>query len=129
MTMHEHRRKSHDKLSIACRTILNAKQQERLLQLQLQQEGPFALLGEHPAFGKLKIAAEQRKQFTEVIQQMQKKLQPLFEKVENGGNPKEIHPKAMKIRQEHAVKIEAILTEAQKKGWKQLLDKPFDLGD
>ncbi len=40
-----------------------------------------------------------------------------------------IRPKAMAIRKEYALKIEAILTPAQKERWQKMLGKPFDLGD
>jgi hypothetical protein len=45
------------------------------------------------------------------------------------AEPREIRPKVMKLRQEHEGKIEAILDDAQKKQWKELLGKPLDLGD
>jgi hypothetical protein len=35
----------------------------------------------------------------------------------------------MKIRHEHEGKIEAILSDAQKKQWKEMPGKPLDLGD
>ena len=35
----------------------------------------------------------------------------------------------MKLRQEHEAKIEALLTEAQRKRWQQLLGEPFELRD
>jgi len=56
--MEEHRRKSDKKLSAFLKDVLEPKQRERLLQLQLQQAGAFALLGEHEAFTKLKITDE-----------------------------------------------------------------------
>ena len=127
--MQEHRRKSDEKLSADLKEVLKTKQQERLLQLQLQQSGAFALLGRHEAFIKLKITDEQRKKFMEVIQEMQKKIEPLIKEAEAGGNPEEIRPKVMKIRKAHEGKIEAILSDAQKKQWKAMLGKPFDLGD
>jgi hypothetical protein len=128
-TMQEHCQKSHDKLSATLKDVLEARQKERLFQLQLQQAGPFALLGRHEAFVKLKITEEQRKQFMGVVQQMQQQIEFLLKEVEKGGSPEEIRPKAMTIRKEHAGKIEALLTEAQKKQWQQLLGKPFDLGN
>ena len=127
--MQAQRRKSHDKLSKALKGILNARQQERLGQLQLQQEGPFALLGENKAFARLKITREQRKQLMEVVQQMQKKIQPLLRKIGEGGSPEEVRPRVVKIHQEHAARMEKILTEAQKKEWKRLLGKPFKLDE
>jgi hypothetical protein len=127
--MQEHRGKSDQKLSAFLKDVLEPKQQERLLQLQLQQEGAFALLGQNPAFIKLKITDEQRMKFMEVVQDMEKKIQPLIKEVQNGGKPEEIFPKVMKIRKEHEGKIEAILTSDQKNQWNEMLGKPFDLGD
>ena len=43
--------------------------------------------------------------------------------------PPEIWPKMMKIRKEHAAKIEALLTDAKKKQWKEMIGKPFALDD
>src|SRR5262249_54541248 len=127
--MQAHRQKSHEKLSTTLNDTLKANQQERLFQLQLQEAGPFALLGEHKAFAKLKITKAQRKQFMDVVQQMHKALEPLIKKAQEEGKPEEVRPKAMKVRKEHADKIDALLSEEQKKQWKELLGKPFDLGD
>jgi hypothetical protein len=127
-TMREHCKKSDEKLSALLREVLEAKQQERLFQLRLRQAGVFALMGENMAFTSLKITDEQRKQFKEVIQEMQKKIEPLAKEAQKRGDkPDEIMAKVKKVRKEHEGKIEAILTDAQKKQWKELLGKPFDL--
>jgi hypothetical protein len=34
-----------------------------------------------------------------------------------------------KVRREHEAKLEAALSDAQKRRWKEMLGKPFDLGD
>jgi Spy/CpxP family protein refolding chaperone len=128
-TMQDHRKESGEKLSALLKDVLDARQQHRLFQLQLQQAGVFALMGENPAFKSLKIADEQRKRFKEVIQEMEKKIEPLAKEGRTGGNPEETMAKAKKVRKEHEGKIEAILTDAQKKQWKELLGKPFDLND
>jgi hypothetical protein len=60
---------------------------------------------------------------------MQQKIEPLIKEAQTKGNPEEIRPKALKIRKEYAGKIEALLTEAQKKQWQDMLGKPFALGD
>jgi hypothetical protein len=64
-----------------------------------------------------------------VVQELQKKIEPLMKEAQSGGNPQEIMPKIMKIRNEHGDRIEAILSDAQKKQWKELRGKPLDLGD
>jgi hypothetical protein len=127
--MQEHRQKSEQKLMTQLKDVLDAQQQERLFQLQLQQAGVFALLGQHEAFRKLKITDEQREKFREVVQAMEKKIQPLVKEAESGGNPQEVMPKVMKVRKEHESLIEALLSDTQKKQWQELLGKPFMLGD
>jgi spore coat protein H len=125
--MQEHRHKSGKKLSALLKDVLQAKQQERLLQLQFQQEGAFALVDQHEAFLKLQITDEQRKQFMGVVQDMQKKIAPLIKDAQSGGNPAEIMPMVMKIRRAHESRIEAILSDVQRKQWKKLLGKPLEL--
>ena len=127
--MQEHCQKSDQKLSALLNDVLDAKQHERLFQLQLQQAGAFALLGQNEAFLKLKITDEQRKRFMEVVQEMQKKMEPLVKKAEFGGDREEIRLKIMKIRKDHQDSLEALLTDAQKKQWKEMLGKPLDLSD
>jgi hypothetical protein len=38
-------------------------------------------------------------------------------------------PKIRKIRKEQEDRLEALLSDAQKKHWKEMLGKPLDLGD
>ena len=52
-----------------------------------------------------------------------------MKEAQKGGNPQEIGPKSRKIRKEHEDRIEALLSDAQKKQWKKMLGKPLDLGD
>jgi Spy/CpxP family protein refolding chaperone len=127
--MQEHRKESEGKLSALLKDVLDARQQERLFQLQLRQAGVFALIGENLAFKPLKITEEQRRKFKEVIQAMEKKIEPLAREGREGGNPEEIMAKVKKVRKEHEGKIEAILTDAQKQQWKELLGKPYDFND
>jgi hypothetical protein len=126
--MQSHRQKSHEKLAALLEKTLKAEQLERLRQLELQQQGPFAL-GRPELVKELKITVEQRKQFMGVVQEMQRKIEPLMREAQSGGNPEEIRPKVMKIRKDHEARILAILNDAQKQQWKKLLGKPFDLGD
>ena len=126
--MQAHRQKSQDKLAAFLKETLKAKQLKRLQQLELQQQGRFAL-GRPEIAKALKITDEQRRQFMGVVQEMQKKIEPLIKEAQSGGNPQEIGPKIMKIRREQEGRIEAILSDAQKKQWKKMLGKPFALGD
>jgi hypothetical protein len=125
-----YRPKAQAKLAAILKETMKEDQGKRLRQLELQQEGPFALNHENVEIRKdLKITEEQRKQFMAVIQEMQKKIAPLLKDVDSGGDPKEIWPKLLKIRKEHEGRIESLLSDAQKKQWKEMLGKPLDLGD
>jgi hypothetical protein len=124
---HAYVEKAQEKLTAFLKETLKEEQLKRLQQLERQQEGLFAL--GHPEIMKeLEITDKQRQQFGEVVQEMQKKIEPLMKEAQKDGKPEEIGPKVMKIRQEHEGKIEAILNDAQKKQWKEMLGKPFDLG-
>jgi hypothetical protein len=94
----------------------------------LQREGLFAL-GNAEVIKELEITDQQRQQFFEVVQEMQKKIEPLLKEAQKGGKPEEIRPKVMKIREEHMGRIGALLSDAQKKQWQEMLGKPLDLGD
>ena len=86
-------------------------------------------LGNAEVMKELEITDQQRQQFGEVVQAMQKKIEPLLKEAQKGGKPEEIRPRVMKIRKEHEGKIEALLTEAQKKQWKEMLGKRLNLDD
>jgi len=121
-----YRPKAQEKLAAVLKETMKEDQRKRLRQLKLQQEGPFALHhGDVEIRKTLKITDEQRKQFMAVILEMQKKIVPLLKDVDTGGDPQEIWPKLMKIRREHEARIEALLTDAQKRQWKAMLGKPF----
>jgi hypothetical protein len=126
--MKSHREKSGEQLSAVLKETLKAEQLQRLHQLELQQQRPHSL-GRPEIRKELKITDEQMLQFMGVIQEMQKKIEPLMKEAQSGGNPEEIRPKVVKIRNEHVDKLESILTDAQRKRWKELLGKPLDLDD
>ena len=96
--------------------------------MTLQQEGAFAL-GQDDVRKELKITQEQLMKFMAIVQELQKKVEPLVKEAQSGGNPEEIRPKIEQLRKDHAQKLEAVLTDAQKKQWKELLGPPFELGD
>jgi hypothetical protein len=126
--MQSHREKAHEAFAASLKGILTAEQFKRFHQLELQHDGPSAL-GRPEIRNELKITDEQLKQFAGVIQDMQKKIEPLMKEARSGGNPQEIRPKVIKIRKDHEGKIEAILSDAQKARWKEMLGKPVDVLD
>ena len=124
------RKRMQEKLTPVLNETLKEGQSKRLRQLGLQQEGAFALWhGDVEIRKELKVSDEQRKQFMPIVQEFQKKVQPLVKEAQSGGNHEEIRAKVMKIRKEQEGKIEALLTDAQKKQWKEMLGKPLDLDE
>jgi hypothetical protein len=126
--MQSHRKKSREKLAAFLKETLKAEQLKRLQQLELQQERPH-VLGRPDIRKALRITDEQMKQFMRVIQDMQKQIEPLMKEAQSGGNPEEIRPKVLKIRREYADKLEALLSDEQKKKWKEMVGQPLDLDD
>jgi len=125
-----YRPKAQEKLAAFLKESLKDDQRKRLRQLELQQEGTLVLLHGDGQIGKdLKITDEQRKQFMAVVQDMQKKIEPLIKEAKSGGNSQEIWPKIMKIRREHEGRIVDLLTDSQKKQWQEMLGKPLALDD
>jgi hypothetical protein len=64
-----------------------------------------------------------------ITQELQKQVEPLIKQAQSGGNPDEIRPKVEQLRKDQAKKLEAVLTDAQRKQWKELLGPPFELTD
>jgi hypothetical protein len=112
------------KLAPALKEILTERQRVRLQQMVMQREGLF---GGGETLDILHVTQEQRKQFVAVVQQtQQQKIQPLLEEAQKGGNPAEVQHKVLKMRRDLEASLEALLTEAQKKQWKEMLGKPVD---
>ncbi len=126
--LNEHRKTALEKLAKHLKEVLQPGQLKRLRQVTLQQEGNFAL-GQEDVRKELEITQEQVKKFMDVVQELHKHVDPLIKEAQSGGNPEEIRPKVEQLRKEHAQKLEAVLTDAQKKQWKELLGPPFELGD
>jgi len=120
-----YRPKAHERLAGVLQETLNEGQRVRLRQIELQRDQLF----EGEIWKELQITDEQQKQFMALIQQTQKKIKALMEEIQQGGNPVEIQPKVLKSRADLEGQLEALLTDAQKKQWKEMLGKPMDLAD
>ena len=107
---------------------LSAEQLKRFEQLELQHEGPPAL-SRPEIVKKLQVTGEQQKQFTGLIQEMTKTLEPLIKEAKSAANPQEMEKmrqEVLKMRQDCQGKMEALMSDAQKKQWKEMNGKPFD---
>jgi hypothetical protein len=62
-----------------------------------------------------------------LTQETQKKTQALMEQIHQGANPNEIRPKALQLRLDLEVQLEALLTDAQKKQWQEMRGPPVAL--
>ncbi len=126
--LNEHRKMALEKLAKHVNEVLQPGQRDRLRQVTLQQEGSFAL-GRDDVRKELKITPEQMKKFVAISQDLQKKVESLVKEAQSGGNPQEIRPKIEQLRKDHARELEAVLTDAQKTQWKEMLGPAFELGD
>lgn len=126
--MHEFQMKANEQLGAFLRDTLKDDQLQRLHEIELQHEGPFAVMQPEVA-RELKIKDEQRQQFVAVIQEMQKKVEPLMREIQSGGDPSKIVPKIHELRQQHATRLESLLNETQQAEWKKMIGKQFSLDD
>ncbi len=102
---------------------LSEEQQKRLQQINLQQTGPLALQQLRDLAEKLNITQEQRQKMREIGRELQQGITKLRE--DNRGA--ELAEKIGKARAEAAGKVAGALTDEQKKMWKEMLGKEFDI--
>ena len=123
--MGTYRLSAHAKLAAVAKECLDERQRVRLRQLEMQREGLF---GGGEIWNELQVTDEQRKQFVAEIRQVHRRIGPLLEAAQKGGNPDAIRPKILQLRGELQGKLEALLTETQKKRWKEMRGEPIELG-
>ena len=113
---------AHEKLAAVLKEALNEGQRTRLRQIELQRDQLFG--GE--IWKDLQVTDEQQKQFMPLIQQTQKKIETLLKEIPAGGKPDEVRTRVLKAREDLEGQLEALLTDAQKKQWKEMLGKPME---
>jgi hypothetical protein len=126
---HAFRHQAQEKLAAFLKERLRPDQRRRLRQLEIQHEGPFALMGDPKLSAEMNVTNDQRQRIMAVVQGMEKKIQALLHGAGPNPDPRRVGPKAMQIRQDHARRIESVLTDAQRKQWRQLVGKPVKLDD
>ena len=120
-----YRPKAHERLAALLKETLNEGQRARLRQIERQRDQLF----DGEVWKELQITDEQQKQFMPLIQETQKKINALMQEIQKGGSPGEIQPKVLKSRADLEGQLEALLTDAQKSQWKEMLGKPMALAD
>jgi hypothetical protein len=121
----KYNQKTHEDRATVLKGILDEGQRTRLHQLELQKD---LLFGPTWNMKELQITDAQQKQFVAPTQETQKKTMALMAEIKKGANPNEIRPKAFQLRLDLEVQLEALLTDAQKKQWKEMLGQPVDPG-
>jgi hypothetical protein len=124
----DYAQKAEQKLETLLKESLNEDQLKRMRQIVLQMEGLFAI-GHPEVFKELNITDEQRKKFMEVVQNLQKTVEPLMKEMQQGGDPQVFRSKMLTARLDHQDQIRAFLTDAQKQKWKDMTGKTFELDD
>lgn len=64
-----------------------------------------------------------------LVQEMTKEVQPLIKESKSAANPQEMEKmrqEVLKLRQDCQGKMEALMSDAQIKSWKEMIGKPFD---
>jgi Spy/CpxP family protein refolding chaperone len=102
--------------------ILDAKQMKRLKQIEWQVGGTRAL--EDPEVQKeLKLSDEQKKKLKTIFEDSNKQIRELFQ----GGNREGAREQFQKLRKDTDEKTNAVLTDEQKKTFKEMKGEPFEL--
>jgi hypothetical protein len=102
--------------------VLDAKQMKRLRQIGLQQQGSFALMNPEIQ-DKLKLTNEQKEKVKTINQEAGEKMRDLFQ----GGFNEEARTKMTQLRKETMDKITGVMTDDQKKTWKEMTGEPFEV--
>jgi Spy/CpxP family protein refolding chaperone len=103
--------------------ILNADQSKRLTQITLQTLGAQAF--NDPEVQKaLKLTAEQKEKLQKIGQESGQKMRELFQE---GGDQQEMMKKITELRKDTMTKAAGVLTDEQKKTWKEMTGSPFEL--
>ncbi len=103
--------------------ILNEQQLKRLRQISLQVEG-LAALGRPSIAKEVGITEEQQAKIREILREAAEKRRAIFQQGPT-GDPQARFQEMQKIRQWVDEQIEKLLTERQKKRWRELIGEPF----
>jgi Spy/CpxP family protein refolding chaperone len=104
--------------------ILNADQMKRYNQLRLQRTGMTAL-AETEVATELSLTADQKTKIQEIVQQANNERRSLFQDGGGGGDREAMRAKMEELQKATDTKLAAVLTDAQKTKWKELVGAPF----
>jgi hypothetical protein len=104
--------------------FLKAEQVKRLHEISLQQRGANALSDPEVA-KKLKVTDEQAAKVKTILADSQSEMRELFQSA--GDDRQAAMTKVQALRKETNTKVLALLTDSQKKTWKEMTGEPFEL--
>ena len=108
------------------RGILDAKQQARVKEIDLQEMGAFALADKGIAEA-LKLTDDQVNKIKELSDRFNKEMREAFQSARNSGDASAARDTFTKIRKEGSEKLTAILTDEQKASFEKMKGPKLDL--
>jgi hypothetical protein len=110
--------------------VLNPDQEKRFKQIELQVRGPRAFTD--PEVQKtLNLTADQQEKIKTINQDAEKQMSALRPGPGGGGgeqrNPEEMRKKMTEMRKETMSRSMEVLTDDQKKQWKEMTGEPFEV--
>jgi hypothetical protein len=109
--------------------ILNADQQKRYHQLELQQQGTMALASRKDIQDELKLTDDQKTKIDDIRQKAMDDMRSSMQGVDfqsmTAEERQQMMTKMREAQKSTSDKIEAILTDDQKKQWKDMQGTPF----
>jgi hypothetical protein len=106
------------------KAFLKAEQLTRLTQIEIQQRGAAAF-SDAAIAKKLSITDEQAGKIKTILASQQTGMQEIREA--NGQDFAAMMPKMTALRKETNTKVTALLTDDQKKTWKEMTGEPFEV--
>jgi Spy/CpxP family protein refolding chaperone len=115
-------RKLNEESTQAVAKILTPDQMKRLKQIQLQQQGAQAL-ADPEVQKKLNLTDEQKEKVKTITEDSRKEMREITQAAQ--GDFQGVREKMQSLRKETNEKVMAVLTDEQKKSWKDMNGEPF----
>jgi len=103
--------------------VLNPDQVKRFKQITVQTQGVRAFSDE-TVQKELKLTDDQKDKIKTINDDMRQEMQSVFS---GGGDPQENRKKMQTLQKETMEKVSAVLTDDQKKTWKEMTGEPFEV--
>jgi Spy/CpxP family protein refolding chaperone len=113
-----------DEIEKGAKDVLTPEQMKRLQQIELQQRGADAFTDEKVQ-EKLKLTDDQKEKVKTITEDARKEAKEIFA---NAGEDREgARKKFAALRKETMGKVTEVLTDEQKKTWKEMVGEPFEV--